>query len=112
MDARTHTIVIGYAKVPGQTTTHATREFLSISLLIEPPGSIVLDVDSTAATAMTREWLSSLLVGADLTADDSAYLAAVDQHYLGPAAGSLKQAIRDAWRRYAAANSSRIAGAG
>jgi hypothetical protein len=74
-----------------------------VSLLVEPPDSTVLAVESTASTAMTREWLSSLLVGADLQADESGFLAAVDRHYLGPAAGTIKQAIRDAWRRYAAA---------
>ncbi|QWF81180.1 DUF3870 domain-containing protein [Amycolatopsis sp. CA-230715] len=102
MDARKHMIVVGYAKVPAQSTTHATREFFSISLLVEPPDSRVLAVDSTAATAMAREWLSSLLVGADLTADDAPYLAAVDRNYVGTAAGSIKQAIRDAWRRFPA----------
>ena len=99
MDARQHMIVLGYAKVPARSTTH---EYFSISLLVEPPGSTVLAVDSTAATGMAREWLASLLVGADLDGDDGPYLAAVDRHYLGPAAGSVKQAIRDAWRRYAA----------
>lgn len=102
MDARTQMIVLGYAKVPAQTTTRGTHDLFSISLLVEPPASTVLAVDSTAATAMARDWLSSLLVGADLSADDGRYLALVDRHYLGPAAGSLKQAIRDAWRRYAA----------
>jgi hypothetical protein len=53
---------------------------------------------------MTRNWLASLLVGADLTADESGFLAAVDRYYLGPAAGTIKQAIRDAWRRYASAH--------
>ncbi|TDQ00199.1 uncharacterized protein DUF3870 [Labedaea rhizosphaerae] len=94
-------IVLGYAKVPAQSTTHATQEFFSLSLLVEPPHCTVLAVDSTAATAMAREWLASLLVGADLSGDDGPFLDAVDRHYLGPAAGSIKQAIRDAWRRYA-----------
>jgi hypothetical protein len=101
MDARRHLIVLGYAKVPGQSTTHAHAAYFSISLVVEPPDSTVIAVDSTAATGLTRDWLSSLLMGADLTADDSPYLETVDRHYLGPAAGSVKQAIRDAWRRYA-----------
>ncbi|MFK4088449.1 DUF3870 domain-containing protein [Kribbella sp. NPDC020789] len=101
MDASKHMIVVGYAKVPAQTTTHGTQEFFSVSLLIEPPGSTVLAVESTAATGMAREWLSSLLVGADLAADESPYLEVVDRHYVGTAAGALKQAIKDAWRRYA-----------
>jgi Domain of unknown function (DUF3870) len=103
IDARTHTIVVGYAKVPATSTSHGTREFFSVSLLVEPPDSTVLAVECTASTAMTSDWLSSLLVGADLQADESAFLDAVDRRYLGPAAGTIKQAVRDAWRRYAAA---------
>ena len=100
MDARQQMIVLGYAKVPAQSTTHNDHELFSISLLVEPPGSIVVAVDSTAATSMAREWLASLLTGADLAGDETRYLAVVDTHYVGPAAGSVKQAIRDAWRRF------------
>lgn len=95
-------IVLGYAKVPSQSTTHNAQELFSISLLVEPPGSTVVGVDSTAATAMAREWLVSLLSGADLAEDEGPYLAIVDRHYAGPAAGAVKQAIRDAWRRFGA----------
>lgn len=102
MDASTHVIVVGYAKTPTTSTAHGTHEFFSVSLLVEPPSSVVLAVESTASTAMTRDWLESLLVGADLSADESGFLETVDRHYLGPAAGTVKQAIRDAWRRYAA----------
>jgi Domain of unknown function (DUF3870) len=104
MDARTHMIVVGYAKVPATSTSHGTHEFFSVSLLVEPPDSVVLAVESTASTTMTSDWLSSLLVGADLRADESRYLDAVDRGYLGTGAGTMKQAIRDAWRRYASAN--------
>jgi hypothetical protein len=96
-------IVVGYAKVPATSTSRGTHEFFSVSLLVEPPGTTVLAVECTASTGMTRDWLSSLLVGADLSADETEFLDAVDRHYIGPAAGTIKQAIRDAWRRYAAA---------
>src|SRR3954467_9938825 len=103
MDAGTHMIVAGYAKVPATSTAHGNHEYFSVSLLVEPPSSLVIAVESTASTAMTRDWLASLLVGADLRAEESGFLDTVDRHYLGPAAGTVKQAIRDAWRRYASA---------
>jgi hypothetical protein len=68
-------------------------------MLIAPPSSTVLAVESTAATAMLQDWLSDLLVGADLAGDVRSYVEAVDTHYLGRAAGTIKQAIQDAWRR-------------
>jgi Domain of unknown function (DUF3870) len=94
-------IVVGYAKVPAMSTSRGAHEYFSVSLLIEPPAATVLAVESTATTAMTREWLSSLLLGAELGQDETAFLETVDRHYLGPATGTVKQAIRDAWRRYA-----------
>jgi hypothetical protein len=102
MDARTQVIVVGYAKLPSNSTARPTHELFSVSLLIEPPSSTVIAVDSTAATTMAQNWLASLLVGADLETDERPYLETVDSHYLGHAAGTIKQAIRDAWRRYAA----------
>jgi Domain of unknown function (DUF3870) len=77
--------------MPATTTSHATHEFLSISVLIKPPSTTVIAVESTAVTVMTQDWLSSLLVGADLAGNESTLVEAVDAHYLGGAAGGRDQ---------------------
>ncbi len=101
MDAAASLIVIGYAKVPVTAASHASHEFFSISLRIDRHTGTVTEVDSTAVTALVRNWLSELLLGVNFTADITPILGEIDAHYLGQAAASIKQGISDAWRRYA-----------
>ncbi len=101
MDAAGSVIVVGYAKVPVTSASHATHELFSISLRVDPQTGTVTEVDSTAVTGLVRNWLSELLLGVDFTADIAPILGEVETRYLGHAAGSIKQAISDAWRRYA-----------
>jgi hypothetical protein len=96
---RASLIVVGYAKVPPTPGAHGTTDLLAISLRVDREPSTVVDVDSTAVSAVIRSWVSDLLLGVDLSADISAVLAEIDDSYLSNAAGSLKQAISDAWRR-------------
>lgn len=102
MDPSAQLIVVGYAKVPAGSTLHASHEFLSVILRIDKASALVTDVDSTAVSALVRSWLSELLLGRDFSADIDDVLAVIDQNYLGHAAGSIRQAIVDAWRHYGA----------
>lgn len=95
-------VVVGYGKVPNTSASHGSGDLLAVVLRVDPRTHRVTDVDSTAATQLVRTWLVTLLLGADVSSSPSALLDHVDAHYLGNAAGSLKQAISDAWRRYAA----------
>ncbi|HEY3472305.1 MAG TPA: DUF3870 domain-containing protein [Amycolatopsis sp.] len=101
MGRRASLIVVGYAKVPKTSAAHGVHEFLSVSLRIDRETGAVVEVDSTAISAMVRTWVSELLLGVDFTADITPVLAEIDANYLSNATGSLKQAIHDAWRRYA-----------
>ncbi|MEU6711461.1 DUF3870 domain-containing protein [Nonomuraea sp. NPDC046802] len=102
MGARASLIVVGYAKVPRTSAVHGASEFLTVSLRIDRETGAIIEVDSTAVASMVRDWVSELLVGVDFADDIGPVLAEIDAHYLSNAAGSLKQAISDAWRRYAA----------
>jgi uncharacterized membrane-anchored protein len=101
MGNRAGLIVVGYAKVPKTSAAHGVHEFLSVSLRLDRETGEVLEVDSTAISTMVRNWVSGLLLGIDFTADITPVLAEIDASYLSNASGSLKQAISDAWRRYA-----------
>jgi hypothetical protein len=94
-------IVVGYAKVPVASASHSTHELFSISLRIDRQTSRITQVDSTAVTGLVRDWLAGLLSGIDFASNIDPVLAEIEDTYLGHAAGSIKQAITDAWRRYA-----------
>lgn len=95
-------IVVGYAKVPHGSASHASHEFLSITLRVDRSTGKVTEVDSTAATALVRDRIAELLIDVDLRRDVGAIMKEVDACYPGHAAGCVKQAITDAWRRFAA----------
>lgn len=94
-------IVVGYAKVSVAAASHSTHEFFSISLRIDRETSEITEVDSTAVTGLVRHWLADLLTGADFAGDIDPVLAEIETAYLGHGAGAIRQAISDAWRRYA-----------
>ncbi|TWF79343.1 uncharacterized protein DUF3870 [Pseudonocardia hierapolitana] len=101
MGPRASLIVVGYAKVPRTSGAHGAADLLAVSLRVDRETGTVIDVDSTAVSSVVRSWVADLLLGVDLSADISPVLAEIDESYLSNAAGSLKQAISDAWRRYA-----------
>jgi hypothetical protein len=72
-----------------------------VSLRIDPRTDVVTEVDSTAATGLVRRWLAELLLDVDFGADIAPVLAQIDATYLGQGAGAIRQAVGDAWRRYA-----------
>jgi Domain of unknown function (DUF3870) len=102
MDASASVIVVGYAKTPAGAAAHADHEFFTLSLRVDRATGAVMQVDSTARTGLVQEWLAELLLGVDLAADITAILTVIEQNYLGHGAGSIRQAVSDAWRRYAA----------
>lgn len=102
MDAGRSVIVVGYAKVPRTSASHAVHEFFSISLRIDPATDTITEADSTAVSGLVRRWLSEQLVGTNFAADIGPVLAGIEANYLSNATGSVKQAISDAWGRYAA----------
>jgi hypothetical protein len=97
-------VVVGYGKVPNTSASHGSGDLLAVVMRVDPSTHRVTEVDSTAATRLVRDWIAQLLIGADASDSPSVLLDHVDSHYLGNAAGSVKQAISDAWRRYAARN--------
>jgi hypothetical protein len=102
MDRDSDLIVVGYGKVPVTSASHSINEFFAICLRIDPASHAVTEVDSTAVTGLVRAWIAETLIGIDFSADIEPIVSKVDRCYLGNAAGSIKQALHDAWRRYAA----------
>lgn len=101
MDASASVIVVGYAKVPATSAVHATNEYFTVTLRIDRRSGLVIEVDCTSMTSLVQRWLSELLTGTDFTADIAPILSEIENSYLGQGAGSIRQAISDAWRRYA-----------
>jgi Domain of unknown function (DUF3870) len=99
---RNSIIVVGYARVAATAAAHAVREYFTITLRIDRNTHVVAAVDSTAATGLVRDWLAELLLGIDFSADLTGLLAEIEADYLGQGNGAIRQAIGDAWRRYAA----------
>jgi hypothetical protein len=98
---RNDIIVVGYARVAATAASHAVQEYFTVSLRIDRPTSVVTEVDCTAATDLVRRWLAELLLGVDFSADIGPLLAEIEAAYLGQGNGAIRQAIGDAWRRYA-----------
>lgn len=101
MNAADSLIVVGYAKVPTASAAHGTHDLFSISMRVDRHTGVVTEVDCTAATTVARNWLGDLLLGANLNADPAPLQAIVEDNYLGQGGGAVRQAIADAWRRYA-----------
>lgn len=101
MTAAGSLIVVGYAKVAAASAAHSAHELFSVCLRVDRRTHTVIEAEATAATAVVRQWVAELLLGADLSADPAPILAVVEQNYLGTGAGAIRQAISDAWRRYA-----------
>ncbi|MFC4950686.1 DUF3870 domain-containing protein [Pseudonocardia sp. GCM10023141] len=101
MDPRTSVIVVGHAKVPALSASHAVQEYFTVSLRVDRATGVVTEVDSTAVTGLVRGWLAEVLLGVDLGGDITAALTEIEQAYLGHAAGAIRQATHDAWRRFA-----------
>lgn len=94
-------IAVGYARVAATAAAHAVREYFTITLRIDRQTHVVTEVDSTAVTGLVRDWLAELLLGIDFSADITPLLAEIEADYLGQGNGAIRQAIGDAWRRYA-----------
>lgn len=99
---RNSVIVVGYAKVPAGAAARAAHEYFSVTLRIDRTTGVVTEVDSTAMTGLVRNWLAELLLGVNFGQSVAPVLAEIETSYLGQGAGSIKQAVADAWRRYAA----------
>ncbi|MEU6646657.1 DUF3870 domain-containing protein [Saccharomonospora sp. NPDC046836] len=102
MNASRSVIVVGYAKAPKVSAVRAINEYVSVTLRLDSDTGEITEVDSSAVSHLVRNWLSELLVGVDFTGDISAVLAQIESNYLSNAAASVKQAVWDAWCRYAA----------
>jgi uncharacterized protein DUF3870 len=102
MTRRNSIIVVGYARVATTAAAHAVREHFTITLRLDRRTHVVTEVDSTAVTGLVRSWLAEQLLGIDFSADITALLAGIEADYLGQGNGAIRQAIGDAWRRYAA----------
>lgn len=102
MTRRNSIIVVGYARVATTAAAHAVQEYFTITLRIDRRTHVVAEVDSTAVTGLVRSWLAELLLGIDFSADITPLLAGIEADYLGQGNGAIRQAIGDAWRRYAA----------
>jgi uncharacterized protein DUF3870 len=100
--SRNSIIVVGYARLATTAAAHAAQEYFAVSLRIDRRTHVVTEVDSTAVTGLVRGWLAELLLGVDFSADITALLTEIEADYLGQGNGAIRQAIGDAWRRYAA----------
>lgn len=101
MGTRADLVVVGYAKVPRTSGAHGQTDVLAVSLRIDRASGTVTAVDSTAVSSVVRDWVAELLLGVDFSGDIAPVLAEIEASFLSTAAGSLKQAVSDAWRRYA-----------
>lgn len=95
-------VVVGYAKVPRTSGAYSSHEVLAVSLRVDRRTGTVTEADATVVSNVVRSWLADVLVGADITGDPAPVLALIDDGFLSNASGSVKQAVIDAWRRFAA----------
>jgi hypothetical protein len=101
MNISNELVVAGYAKVPETSASRGTGDLLSVVLRIDPESHIVLAADSTARTELVRKWLQDMVVGIDFSKPVGDLLDRIERLYLGNASGSIRQAVQDAWRKYA-----------
>jgi hypothetical protein len=93
-------LVVGYAKMPEGTAVRAAYGTLSVGAIVNTGNHIVLRAWTTLASAETNDWVSTRLVGTDLSVSPSPFPDEIRRTYWGGAQAAICQCYRDLVRRY------------
>jgi len=98
-------LVLGYAKLPEDTASHALYGSVGIALEIERDFGTIMAVDCTLAPDLANDFLGRLLQGKRLPEDLELCAAEIASRFLGPSQSALVAALRaanDRWESYRA----------
>ena len=93
-------LVVGHAMMPKGTATRDVHATLSLVAIVDRRTHRVVRASVTLTTPVNREWVEGLLVGQDLLAEPSPFVARIERDYLGPAQRAIIRGYRDLVRRY------------
>lgn len=93
-------LVVGYAKMPEGTAVRAIYGTLALGAIVDTESHVVLRSWTTMASKETNDWVTSRLVGVDLSAIPSEFPAEIKRTYWGGAQAAICQCYKDLVRRY------------
>ncbi len=95
-------IFVGHAKPPSNTVSGQMYTILSVVCEVDMETGRIVAAEYTVATELARDYLSRLLVGRDLAADEDAIVAELERCYFSGTQKAIIQAFRDMAKRYRA----------
>lgn len=93
-------LVSGYAKMPEGTAVRATTGWLTVGAIVDTTTHRVSRAWTTLASPEANEWVSSRLVGVDLSTSPELFIDEMKRTYWGGAQAAICQCYRDLVRRY------------
>jgi hypothetical protein len=93
-------IFVGHAKPPANTVSGQMYTILSVVCEVEMETGIIVAAEFTVATELAKGYLDRLLRGRNLTTDEDAIVAELEQCYFSGTQKALIQAFRDMAKRY------------
>lgn len=93
-------LLVGYGKLPHNTSAEQMHQVLAIAVRFDPVAGRVVDASTTLATRVADEFISGLLIGLDLTQDAAAIVQRITASYHGHAQRAVLAAFRDLIRQY------------
>lgn len=93
-------LITGYAKLPSNITAEIVYDTLVLAVLFDKRTGIVIDAEASMVTALSRNFVSALLTGYNLSEGPDGLIHLFDTHYLGGAKKALETAIRMVCNRY------------
>ena len=96
----TEILVSGFSLTPKGTPCHEEYKFVGAILLVDKPTHTVVKADFTVLSPLTKEVLSSLIVGESLLQPMDKLTEKFRTRIFTPSIGAVLQAIRAAVERY------------
>lgn len=93
-------LVAGYAKMPEGTAVRASRGALVLSAVVDTETHRVTRAWTSLLSPETSEWVSSRLVGVDLTSTSASFVDEIRRTYWASGQAAICQCYKDLVRRY------------
>lgn len=101
MSARS-SIFVGHAKPPANTVSGQMYTILSVVCEVDMQSGVIIGAEFTVATDLAKDYLDRLLTGRNLTLEEDAIVAELEQCYFSGTQKAVIQAFRDMAKRYRA----------
>lgn len=95
-------IFVGHAKPPANSVSGQMYTILSVVCEVDMDTGTIIAAEFTVATDLAKDYLNRLLAGRNLTTDEDAIVAELEQCYFSGTQKAIIQCFRDMAKRYRA----------